>query len=98
MERQDATDATFPLLAAAGNAVLKMGGADVGRNREEMRRKLDLCPQVLRFRGLRVCVKQLTGSKRWTRRCQVLHDQIVDYLRTCLGAEKGAAACALVVS
>ena len=39
MERQDATDATFPLLAAAGNAVLKMGGADVGRNREEMRRK-----------------------------------------------------------
>src|SRR5712691_7171044 len=39
--------------------------------REEMRRKLDLGPQVLRFRGLRVCVKQLTGSKRWTQRCQV---------------------------
>lgn len=66
--------------------------------REEMRRNLDLGPEVLRFRGLRVCVKQLTGSKRWTRRCQVLQDQIVDYLRTCLGAEKGAAACALVVS
>jgi len=66
--------------------------------REELRRKLELSPRVLRFRGLRFCVKQLTGSKRWTRRCQVLHDQIVDYLRTCLGTEKGAASCALVVS
>src|SRR5439155_14900038 len=58
--------------------------------RQELRQKLQLSPQVLRFRGLRVCVKQLTGAKRWTRRCQALHDQIVDYLRTCLGAEKGA--------
>jgi hypothetical protein len=51
--------------------------------REEVRRKLDLSPEVLCFRGLRVCVKQLTGAKRWSRRCQSLNDQIV---------------CALVVS
>ena len=25
---------------------------------------------VLRFRGLRGCVKQLSGSERWNRRCQ----------------------------
>ena len=65
--------------------------------REEMRRKLVLSPQVLRFRGLRVCVKQLVGAKRWTPRCQNLNDQIVEYLRTCLSAER-AATCALVVS
>ncbi len=66
--------------------------------REELRHKLDLGPQIVRFRGLRVCVKQLTGAKRWTPRCQHLNDQIVDYLRTCLSAEKGGAACALVVT
>jgi len=66
--------------------------------RQEMRRKLGLSPQVLCFRGLRVCVMQLIGAKRWTRRCQRLHDQIVDYLRTCLSVEKGSERCALVVS
>ena len=66
--------------------------------REELRRKLGLEPQVLRFRGLRVCVKQLTGAKRWSRKCQRLNDQIVDYLRTCLSVEKGSERCALVVS
>jgi|SRR5947209_393067 len=66
--------------------------------REELRRTLGRAPQVVCFRGLRVCVKQLTGARRWSRRCQSLNDQIVDYLRTCLSAEKGATACALVVS
>ena len=65
--------------------------------REELRRNLHLSPQVVRFRGLRVCVKQLTGAKRWSQRCQSLNDQIVEYLRTCLSAEKGGAACSLVV-
>ena len=66
--------------------------------REELRRKLGRAPQVVCFRGLRFCVKQLTGARRWSRRCQNLNDQIVDYLRTCLSAEEGGAACALVVS
>jgi hypothetical protein len=66
--------------------------------REELRRKLNASPEVLCFRGLRVCVKQLTGAKRWSRRCQSLNDQIVEYLRTCLTAEKGGESCALVVS
>ncbi len=65
--------------------------------REALRRNLDLSPQVVRFRGLRVCVKQLTGAKRWSRRCQRLNDQIVEYLRTCLSAEKGNGTCSLVV-
>lgn len=66
--------------------------------REELRRQLDRSPQVLRFRGLRVCVKHLTGAKRWTPRCQNLNDQIVEFLRTCLSTEKGGDNCALVVS
>ena len=67
------------------------------RLRDEVRRQLDGSPLVLRFRGLRPCVKLLAGSKRWTAHCQSLNDQIVDYLRTCLGSEKSGNGCALVV-
>jgi hypothetical protein len=66
--------------------------------REDLRRQLELSPQMLRFYGLRLCVKQLTGAKRWSNRCQKLNDRIVDYLRTCLRAEKTGATCALIVS
>ena len=38
--------------------------------------------QVVRFRGLRRCVKQLVGARRWTRRCQSLNDDIVGFLRS----------------
>jgi hypothetical protein len=68
------------------------------RLRDELRLKLNQSPRTLRFQGLRACVKQLMGAKRWNGRCQHLNDQIVDYLRTCLGAEKGGQGCALVVS
>ena len=67
------------------------------RLREALRAQLGQAPQVVRFRGLRGCVKQLTGAKRWTGRCQDCSDQIVEYLRTCLSAEPAAASCALVV-
>jgi hypothetical protein len=66
--------------------------------REELRRNLDRSPEILCFRGLRVCVKQLTGARRWTRHCQILNDQIVEYLRTCLCTDKPGQSCALVVS
>jgi len=52
---------------------------------------------VLRFRGLRGCVKQLTGAQRWSQRCDVLQEQIVAYLRECLSADRDQAKCALVV-
>jgi hypothetical protein len=67
------------------------------RLRDELRAQLVGSPQVIRFNGLRSCVKQLTGSRRWTRRCQTLNDQIVDYLRTCLGSESNPPNCALLV-
>lgn len=66
--------------------------------RDEMRRRLEQAPQVLRFYGLRDCVKQLCAARRWNQRCQTLNDQIVDYLRTCLSTESHPDRCALVVS
>ncbi len=67
------------------------------RLRDALRRELDGTPLLLRFRGLRACVKQLAGARRWGPQCQALSDQIVDYLRGCLGAEKSGSNCALMV-
>ena len=67
------------------------------RLRDELRRQLQQTPQVVRFRGLRGCVKQLTGARRWSQRCQQLEEQIVQYLRECMGAEAGEKELALVI-
>lgn len=67
------------------------------RLRDEMRQQLQHAPRLLRFRGLRGCVKQLAGARRWSHRCQTLHNQIVEYLRECLSAEVRQSDCALVV-
>lgn len=65
--------------------------------REELKSKMGQSPHVLRFRGLRGCVKQLTGNERWTRSCQHLNDQIVEFLRGCWQTERTKESCALVV-
>jgi len=65
--------------------------------REELRQQLNQSPHVVRFKGLRSCVKQLAGARRWTERCQSLSDQIVDYLRHCLSNDPGAKSCSLMV-
>ena len=67
------------------------------RLRDELRLQLRQSPRLLRFRGLRGCVKQLAGARRWSHRCQTLQDQIVEYVRECLGAEARKGDCALVV-
>jgi hypothetical protein len=72
------------------------------RLRDELRVRLRNSPRVVRFHGLRGCVKTLAGTRRWTHRCELLQDQIVEYLRGCLTAETahGDAPqndCALVV-
>jgi hypothetical protein len=65
--------------------------------RHELRMHLQTSPQMLCFRGIHDCVKQLVGARRWSQRCQLLHDQIVEFLRSCMSAERGGAGCALVV-
>jgi hypothetical protein len=67
------------------------------RLREELRRQVAPQPRVVRFHGLHGCVMQLAGARRWSPRCQQLHDRIVDYLRSSLRLESSTAACGLVV-
>ena len=65
--------------------------------RQHLRDNLGSRPHILRFHGLRGCVKSIMGTPRWNQRCQQLNDQIVNYLRACLSAEPAASNCALVV-
>lgn len=67
------------------------------RLRDELRQQLLQYPHVLHFGGLRSCVKQLTGARRWSPRCQTLHDQIVEFLRNCFTTEAVQPSCALLV-
>lgn len=67
------------------------------RLRDELRFQLRQSPRVLRFHGLRGCVKRLTQARRWSARCEQLQEQIVEYLRQCLTAEGGEHDCPLVV-
>ena len=67
------------------------------RLRDELRLHLRQSPRVLHFRGLRGCAKQLAGARRWSARCELIQDQIVEYLRGCLTAEPEQNDCALVV-
>src|SRR6185312_2357381 len=55
--------------------------------RDALRNQLQHSPRMLRFRGLRGCVKQLAGARRWSNRCEKVQEQIVEYLRGCLSAE-----------
>lgn len=65
--------------------------------RDELRGLLGGAPQVVRFRGLRGCVKLLADSERWTSRCDALSDEIVEYIRVCLWTERGEATCSVVI-
>jgi hypothetical protein len=65
--------------------------------RRELARRLGESPQMVRFIGLKPCVKQLAGKDRWCPSCENLSDQIVDYIRTCLQSDTRSQACTLVV-
>jgi len=67
------------------------------RLREELRRQLSHAPRIIRFSGLRGCVKRLAGARRWSGRCRRLEEQIIEYLRQCLTAEPKKMELALVV-
>ena len=67
------------------------------RLREEVRKELHAAPELIRFSGLRGCVKQLVGARRWSPRCERMSDQIVDYLRGCVVQENPPQPCGLLV-
>jgi hypothetical protein len=95
-----------PRAAAASDADLRTLAGESGEGRElfffprlrnELHNRLRQSPQLVRFRGLRGCVKHLTGARRWSASCEKLQEQIVEYLRQCLTAEAEQNDCALVV-
>jgi hypothetical protein len=88
-------EADLGLIAGEANESLEL--LFFPRLRDELRVRLNQSPSVLRFRGLRVCVKQLTGARRWSSRCDKMQEQIVGYLRECFTAEPEQNTCALVV-
>ncbi len=65
--------------------------------RDELRQHLRQKPRLVRFRGLRACVKEMAGAQRWTARCRELEERIVVFLRECAGADTGQTDLALVV-
>jgi len=83
------------LLVEAGDPGLEL--VLFSRLRQELKKQLSKAPRVLRFNGLRECVKRTTGARRWNPQCQQLSDQIVKFLRDCLAAEGVLDCCALVV-
>lgn len=96
---------TLPGAEANPESDLRLLAAEAGRTellffprlRDELRSQLRQSPRVLRFRGLRGCVKQLAGARRWSPRCRHLHDRILDYLDSCLSAEGQKNQCLLLV-
>jgi hypothetical protein len=94
-ETGDISNADLSLLATEANDSLEL--LFFPRLRDELRIRLRNSPRVVRFHGLRGCVKKLAGTRRWTNRCEQLQDQIVEYLRGCLTAETSQNDCALVV-
>ena len=92
----DVRSSEQPAKARVGEADLRQIACGAGKGfelmffaslREEVKRQVGHSPELLRFCGLRGCVKQLTGAQRWCHRCEKLSDQIVEYLRGCLSAE-----------
>ena len=94
-ERQEMVEADLRVLARESGESREL--FFFPRLRGELRAQLRRTPRLVRFRGLRDCVKQLAGARRWSSRCEKLEEQIVEYLRGCLGAEPEQADCALVV-
>ena len=67
------------------------------RLRDELRIQLQHSPGLISFRGLRGCVKQLVGARRWSSRCRKMENQILEFLRNCVQAETNDS-CSLLVS
>ncbi len=67
------------------------------RLREELQSHVQQSPRMVRFKGLRGCVKQLVGAQRWTPKCRTLEEQIVDFMRGCLSTQAGPRQMALLV-
>ncbi len=97
-EPEDRRVSRYDLRRLAGGSGRSLELSFFPRLREELRARLAKSPEVLQFHGLRACVKQMTGAKRWSPRCEVLSDQIVEFLRACLKTESSSDSCGLMIN
>lgn len=67
------------------------------RLRASVREQAHRSPQLIRFHGLRGCVKRLLGARRWSPRCEQFRDQIIEFLRRSVRVEVAGDPCALLV-
>lgn len=88
-------NADLRMLATESGKAFELGF--FSRLREQVRKELKWSPELIRFFGLRSCVKQLAGAQRWCPRCERLSDQIVEFLRGCVTEEKPGQPCGLLV-
>lgn len=67
------------------------------RLQREFGKLLNQSPRLVRLTGLRRAVKNLVGAQRWSKRCDATSDQIVCYLRDCMGQREQGDDCALMI-
>jgi hypothetical protein len=67
------------------------------RLRAAVREQAHGSPPMIRFHGLRSCVKRLLGARRWSPRCEHFRDQIIAFLQRSVSVEATGNACALMV-
>jgi hypothetical protein len=99
------SDADTPARRALDSDLRRLANESAGgcelfffpRLRDELRHQLKQEPRMVRFHGLRGCVKQLAGARRWSNRCQTLQEKILQFLRECLSAETPHLECSLLV-
>lgn len=90
-----ATHQNLPALALSVGAAGELGFFP--RLRAAAVAQVQSTPQLVRFSGLRPCVKQLLGAERWSPRCDRLRDQILMFLRSVLRKETTDRECALLI-
>ncbi len=76
------------------------GGGELAffpRLRSAVHAQYQLTPRLVRFHGLRDCVKSLLGAERWSPRCDHLRDHIIEFLRRTVSKETAGSTCALLV-
>ena len=93
--RDDAANKDLQLLAFHAGDACEL--AFFPRLRTAVHAQFQLTPRMVRFHGLRACVKRLLGAERWSPRCDYLRDQIIEFLRRTLRQETAGDTCALLV-
>lgn len=93
--RDDAANKDLQLLAHHAGEACEL--AFFPRLRTAVHAQCQITPRLVRFHGLRGCVKHLLGAERWSPRCDHLRDQIIEFLRRTLHKETAGSSCALLV-